>query len=87
MRDTTTAKRFAITHVSDRTSLRRLTFAQQGRDTYETRADGERALAAFVVPGGLDRVLSSTELATLRVSEIECYASGDPVHYYIETEG
>lgn len=75
-----TVRRFATTHVSDRWGWRRLTLAQQGRETFATRAEGERALAALSGPQGLRRVLSSTECATLAVSEVECWPGHfDPI--------
>ena len=75
--------RYAITHVNADNGLRRLTFAQQARDTYETLDTALAALIAFRGPHGLPRVLKPEEVATLRVDAVECYDHGDPVRYYL----
>lgn len=72
--------RYAITHIA--LGRRRLTFAQQGRDTFDTREEAEALLKDYCE--GLTLVLSPKELATLRVCAVECYANGDPVRYYVE---
>ncbi len=80
-------RRFVITHVNDKDGLRRLTFAKDGRDTYETREAADAALVAFRGPRGLPKVLSVAELATLLVLDVECYDHGDPVAYYHQPHG
>ena len=77
-------KRFVISHINDKDGMRRLTFAKQGRDTYPSREEAAAALVAFQGPNGLARVLSPTEVTTLRVDEVDCYHHHDPVSYYIQ---
>ncbi len=80
--------RFALTHVSAASGRRRLTFAMQARDTFESRREADAFLSALRVQvsagGGLTRVLSASELASLEVSEVACHDSGDPISYYID---
>jgi len=79
-----TVKRFVITHVG-KLGLRRLTFAQQGRNTYGTRREAEIDLEAFRGPDGLPRVLTPDEVRTLDIREVDCYAGHhDPVGYYVD---
>lgn len=78
-----TVDRFVITHVSAKLELRQLTFAQQGRWTYPTRAEAEEVLDGFRGPGGLRRVLTPAEMKTLKVIAVPCYAGHfDPVGCY-----
>lgn len=75
--------RYVVTHVSDKDRLRRLTFAMQGRFTYETRADA--AIQLEVHRKDLGRVLSDSELPTLAVRPVACYEGHhDPMRYYFE---
>jgi hypothetical protein len=77
-------KRYVITHVGNN-DLRRLTFAQQGRFTYETQAEAEETLAAFTGPQGFARVLSASELASLEVRPCPCWPGHfDPCVYYLD---
>lgn len=75
--------RYAITHVG-KEGLRRLTFAQQRRNTYDTRELAEAALTEFRGPNGLCRVLTRAEMESLQVREVACYDHGDPVAYYYD---
>lgn len=75
-------RRFVVTHFDERSRLRRLTFAKQGRHTYPTSAEAEAALALFRQPSGLPKVLTPNELASLEVREVACYDGHlDPVAY------
>lgn len=79
-----TVKRFVITHVG-KYDLRCLTFAKQGRNTYETRAEAQALLDLYKKPGGLERVLTPAQMATLEVREVDCYPGHfDPVSYYMD---
>lgn len=83
--------RFVITHRSDKVGLRRLTFAQQGRHTYGTQAEANAALDTFRGPQGLCRVLSPSEMGSLRVLPVDCYGDGavepgDPIRYYFDED-
>ncbi len=71
-----TRMRFAITH-ANKDNLRVLTFANQGRNHYDTREAAEASLAAFRGPQGLPRVLTPEQVASLEAIEVECYGHGD----------
>lgn len=81
-----TMKRYAITHIN-RAGFRVLTFANQGRNHFDTREEAQIAL------GGLTDNNSETTLAeqfgphfvTLAVHSIECYDNGDSKGIYLET--
>lgn len=66
--------RFVVTHVSAKSGLRVLTFAAQGRYTYDTRAEAARQME--LCREGLRRVIGDA-ISTLQVREVECY----PDHY------
>lgn len=74
-------KLFAITH-KHICGLRGLTFGNQGRNHYTTKGAAEDALDAFK-KGGLDRVLTADQMATLRVDEIDCYPHGDAIGVWV----
>jgi hypothetical protein len=76
-------KRFAITHISPKTELRTLTFANQGRNFYVHREGAEEAIGFF--REGLRRVLG-TAADTLEVREVDCYANGDAKSIYFDDE-
>jgi hypothetical protein len=77
--------RYAITHRSDKLGLRTFSMpANQARYHFDERAAAEAALEAFKGPNGLCKVLSPTEMKTLRVDPIECYDHGDAVGIYVD---
>ncbi len=80
--------RFAITHVCAASGMRRLTFGKLERDTFESRAEADEFLSALRVQsddgGGLSSVLSTSELASLKVSAVDCYEHGDPISYHVD---
>lgn len=78
-----TVWRYAITHVGA-AGLRQLTFANQGRNHYDTRKAAEDALTLFA-PSLRAKVLGDAA-DTLRVSEVECYYHGDALRFYIDDE-
>lgn len=75
-------KLFAITH-KHKCGLRGLTFANQGRNHYPSKAIAEEALDAFK-KGGLDRVLTPEQMASLRVDEVDCYPHGDAIGVWVD---
>lgn len=76
--------RFVITHVGKH-GLRRLTFAQQGQFTYETREEAAAALEGLLSPYGLCKALTADEMKTLEVRPVPCWPGHfDPVTYYVE---
>lgn len=75
--------RYAITHVSPTTGLRTLTFANQGRNHYDSRAIAEEALAAYYKGDGL-RAMLGDAADTLEVREVECYDHGDAIGIYFD---
>jgi len=74
------ATRYAITHVG-KDGLRTLTFANQGRNHYATRAEAEALIALFAP--GLRSVLGA-KTATLEVREVDCYDHGDAKGIYFD---
>ncbi len=82
-----TVVRYVITHVHDKSGMRQLTFAQQGRWTYATMTEAILAMNTFSGPDGLPRVLSAKELTTLQVLPWTCWAGHfDPVGIYAPEE-
>lgn len=75
-----TIKRFAITHLA-KDGLRTLAFANQGRNHYDTKEQAEQALV--LLSPDLKNKLG---LVALEVREVECYAHGDAVGIYFETD-
>lgn len=74
--------RYAITHVQ-RDGLRTLTFANQGRHHYETRAAADAALDAFR-PSLATRMPGGADPATLKVCAVVCYDHGDAIGTYVD---
>lgn len=72
-------KRYAITHIN-KDGYRTLTFANQGRNHYETREQAETALSAYK-PDLQSKVLGDAA-DTLEVRAVECYDSGDAKQIY-----
>ena len=72
---------YAITHVG-KDGYRRLTFANQGRNHYETKEEAEDMRKAFE-PDLREKILH--ELAdTLEVRQVECYDHGDAKGIYFD---
>ena len=71
----TLVTRYVVTHKPKGTGTRTLSFARQGRETYETTAEAQEVLDLFNTPNGLARVLAEAELATLEVRPCPCYPS------------
>jgi hypothetical protein len=69
--------RYVITHVKN--GLRVLTNANQGRYHFDTREAAQAWLDLFKGDQGLPRVLTPEQVASLRVTETECYDHGDAV--------
>ena len=72
-------KRYAITHLH-RDGTRALTFANQGRNHFDKKADAEQKLAALIQNNDtkrLEQLFGWQALGTFAVSEIDCYTSGD----------
>lgn len=78
--------RYAITHVNDLDSLRRITFALQAQNLCDTQEEAQAQLEYFLGPEGLVRVLSKSEMSTLRVDPVLCYTHGDPIQYYVNND-
>lgn len=71
--------RYAITHVGKH-GLRVLTFANQGRNHYDDRADATRKLTRFIQSNTvrtLQTVYGNHALGTFEVTPVECYDNGD----------
>lgn len=77
-------KRYAITHVSRKSGLRVLTFANQGRKHFDTRQEAREHLEALKGPDGLCRVLDPQEFLSLETREVECYDHGDAKGIYFD---
>ena len=71
---------FAITHVKD--GLRQLTFANQGRNHYETEGAAKQMLRRFE-PDLRAKVLGAAA-DTLEVRPVECYDHGDAKGIYFD---
>jgi hypothetical protein len=79
-----TTSRYVITHINESDGLRRLTLAQQGRETYVSRDQANHMLRTFLA-SGLPRVLTPGEMSTLEVRAVACYEGHhDPVAYYCD---
>lgn len=70
---------YAITHISH--GLRRLTFANQGRNHYERPEQAQSALNRYLA--GLRSAGTEMEMRTLQVRPVECYEHGDAVGIYV----
>jgi len=79
-------KLFAITH-QNRDGCRVLTFANQSRNHYNTKAEAEKVLEQLKVNGlpRIREILGGFGFATLEVREIECYENGDAKGIYVES--
>jgi hypothetical protein len=75
---------YVITHVN-KDGDRTLTFANQGRNHYQTRQEAEEALRMYE-PGLRANVLGSLA-DSLAVYEAECYDHGDAKKVYFNTIG
>lgn len=73
---------YAITHVNSKLGLRQLTFANQGRNHFETPAAAQEHLDA-VGPQLREKVLGQ-DADTLEVRPVECYDHGDAVGIYFD---
>lgn len=78
--------RYALTYVADsEPSLRTLVFGAQARDCYDSDDEASKAMCQYLGPEGLPRVLSDTELRSIRVRPVECWAStGEPCGIYFD---
>ena len=77
---------FAITHI-DKDGLRRLTFANEGRNHYANKRDAEDYLRAINKNTGNERlaqIFGAQSLNTFKVLPVECYWHGDAVGIYFE---
>lgn len=72
---------FAITHVNT-DGMRGLTFANHGRNHYETQAAAQEALELYK-PGLREKVLGD-RASTLEVRPVECYSHGDAVGVWFD---
>lgn len=76
--------RYAITHVH-KGGLRGLSFANQGRNHFDTQQEAAEALLAYMRPEhGLDRVLTPEQFKTLRVDSIICHDHGDAIGIWVD---
>ena len=78
-------QRWALTHVGE-DGLRKLTFANQGRNHFDTQQAAETRLRAVLhnnEPGRLVQIYGRDFLSSVRVDQIECYGHGDAVGIYI----
>ena len=66
--------KYAITHIN-KDGMRTLTFANQGRNHYDTMTEAELALLTF--KPGLERVIGAKGVASLEVRPVDCYDHGD----------
>ena len=73
--------KYAITHIDEK-GLRRLTFANQGRNHYDTAAIAEANLKVFKSNNNLESILKYPE--TLDVRAVECYDHGDAKGIYVD---
>lgn len=76
-------ERFAITHVN-KDSLRQLTFANQGRNHYDTREAAEKAMHCF--EGDLRSKVLGHAANTLEVRPVDCHEHGDAKGIYFPME-
>lgn len=67
---------FAITHIGQ-DGLRRLTFANQGRNHYANEAQAQAALDVY--KRDLQTKILGEQAETLAVRPVECYDHGDAV--------
>ncbi len=67
--------RFTITHENSMSGLRMLTFANQGRNFYDSQADAQVALELY--RGDLRRKILGHAADSLEVRRVDCYDNGD----------
>ncbi len=71
--------RYAITHIG-RDGLRKLTFANQGRNHYDDPAGAARRLAGFIQSNPVETlrdIYGDQAIGTFEVTPVECYDHGD----------
>lgn len=71
--------RYAITHIG-RDGLRKLTFANQGRNHYDDQAEAARRLAGFIQNNPVETlqdIYGDQAISTFEVTPVECYDHGD----------
>lgn len=73
---------YAITHIN-KDGMRQLSFANQGRNHYETREGAEAALANLLSANSADTLKMYND--SLEVRPVECYDHGDAVGIYFGT--
>lgn len=78
-------KLFAITHINNE-GHRLLSFANQGRNHYDTRELAESKLAALLKYNSEAELKNGfgPNFSTLAVSEVECYEHGDAKGIYLD---
>lgn len=76
---------YAITHV-DKDGLRTLTFANQGRNHYETEKAARKHLNAIHANNDVHAIWGDAA-DTLEVRPVECYDHGDAVGIYFDPWG
>lgn len=72
---------YAITHIN-KDGYRTLTFANQGRNHFNTPEEAENAMRVFE-PGLRDKILGNLA-DTLQVRPVDCYEHGDAKGIYFE---
>ena len=74
--------RFAITHVSPKTNLRTLTFANQARNFYDSKEEAEQSMRTY--KPDLQAKILGDAANTLEVRPVECYENGDAKSIYLD---
>ncbi len=72
-------ERWAVTHI-DRDGMRRLSFACQARNTFETEQEAQDSAARLLPANGAQRLLElfgNQALGTFRASRVECWRMQD----------
>lgn len=81
--------RYVISHI-DKSEMRAMTFAQQGRETKGSKKEAEQALRYLLTNNTetmLASIFGSQSIGTFEVSAIECYPNHhDPKGCYIREE-
>jgi hypothetical protein len=77
--------RYAITNIN-KDGLRILSFANQGRNHFDSREDAESWLSAMRGDMRSLRVVLGEQVDTLRVDAVECYDHGDAVRTVFENQ-
>jgi len=76
--------RFALTHV-DKHGMRALTYANQGRNFFNTKEAADKRLADTLANNSEERladVFGPQSIGTFEVRPVECYDNGDAVGVY-----